>query len=359
MVIRQITQPAKRNSNTQNQIQQIALEYLAHGIAPIPLNLDGTKSPRIRWRQYRDRQPTPNEVIAWFSDPAGIGILTGRVSFGLEVLDFDQPEIFDPWRSMVPGIIDKLTIVQTPTGGFHVFYRCERINVNTKIASWEEPDSLTFRATGSRTGCHGKRVKATRIETRGDGGYVVAPGSPVEVHSTHSPYHQCYGPPLPKIRTITPDERRQLWQAAATFDCANRSSRKVTIIKQAIRRANFQMQAKDKPSGKSTPWDDFDRRASWPDILTPHGWQQVSLTEWRRPGKTHGISAIAGRNADGIPILTVFSSNAGPLSGNGSHASWGPFRCYAALNHGGDAKAAARAVALLGYGSQSEDPTRG
>lgn len=334
------------------QVRQIALEYLSAGIAVVPLRLDGSKGCLVRWKQYQERPPTADEVSRWFSRAAGIGIITGRVSFGLEVLDFDQPEVFEPWRSLVGGLIERLPTVETASGGFHVLYRCERIAGNTKIAKWEEPDSLTFVATGSRMFCNGVRVKETRIETRGEGGYIVAAGSPVEVHASRNPYCQCLGPPLPSIPTITPDERKRLWEAAATFDCVERASRKVELAKRAIRKAAYEMQAKERPGDGITPWDDFDIRASWDEILSPHGWERDGATAWRRPGKTNGISASVGRNAEGIEVLTVFSSNAGPLTGSGPHSSWGKFRAYKALNHGGDGKAAARAVAGLGYGSR-------
>ena len=51
--------------------------------------------------------------------PAGIAIICGKVS-GLEVLDFDAPEMFDSWCAIIeeaaPGALDHCPVVQTPKG---------------------------------------------------------------------------------------------------------------------------------------------------------------------------------------------------------------------------------------------------
>jgi len=337
------------------EVREIALEYLASGISVIPVLLDGSKEPSIKWKQYQNRLPTADEVRRWFSRPAGIGFVTGAVSGGLEVLDFDQPECFEPWRSMVGGLIERLPTVETASGGFHVLYRCREICGNSKIAKWEPADSPSFLASGSRRSCNGAPVKETRIESRGQGGYIVAPGSPVTVHPLKKPYCQCLGPPLPQIPTITVEERKRLWFAAGEFDCNQRQSLKVERAKREIRRQLRAARIQNEPPASGvTPWDDFDRRGRWDDILEPHGWERVGDSGWRRPGKAQGLSASVGLNAEGVEILTVFSSNGGALSGAGSHSSWGKFRAYAVLNCGGDGSQAAKELCRLGYGSRKE-----
>jgi hypothetical protein len=126
-------------------------------------------------------------------------------------------------------------------------------------------------------------------------------------------------------------------------------SQKVQTIKRELLARHYEH---DRPEGEITPWDDFDRRARWDEILTPHGWAQVSESSWRRPGKSSGTSATVGRNGDGIEVLTVFSSNAGALSGPGGRTSWGPFRAFTELNYGGDGREAAKAVRGLGFGGK-------
>jgi len=340
---------------------QVAKDYIAAGISVIPLRIDRPekkKSPALpSWKQYQQRFATDNELQSWFATLRGIGLVTGVVSGGLEVIDFDQPECFEPWRHLTSGIVERLPIVETGSGGFHIIYRCTEICGNTKIAKWESVDSPAFRNSGSRRHCGNHKVKETRIETRGEGGYIVAVGSPREVHPSGNVYAQVLGPPLPyEIPIITPAERKALWLAAAEFDCGTFVSPKVEQAKRLIKKNLYDVKIPEsRPDGDVTPWYDFDRRASWRDILEPHGWTELTGNRWRRPNKNDGgLSATVGRNSENVEVLTVFSSNAGVLSPlTGDRASWGPFRAYAALNHGGDGSAAAKELRKRGYGSAS------
>jgi len=329
-------------------VTEVALGYLKAGVCVIPVKLDGSKSPDIaKLKPFFTQTPTPWLVRKWFSRRAGIGVVCGAVSHGLEILDFDQWETFEPWRSIVPeSIFLKLAVVETGSGGYHVYYRCRQVAGNKKIAMWEQADCVSHKQADTRHGCDGKSIKPTRIETRGEGGYVVAPGSPLAVHSTGQPYAQILGPPLPQINTLTPEERRELWLAAATFDCHPKKSEKIELAKRKIKAGRFALQNLTLPGASSTPWDDFDRHGSWDDILIPHDWTKATPNHWTRPDKTKGTSASVGSNAEGVEILTVFSSNAHPLS----PGSYGKFRAYAILEHGGNGREAGKALAKLGYG---------
>jgi hypothetical protein len=97
------------------------------------------------------------------------------------------------------------------------------------------------------------------------------------------------------------------------------------------------------------PGDDFERRASWRDILTPHGWVCVGRSGkeeyWRRPGKSEGSSATVNYADSGL--LYVFSTNAAPFEDGKAYSK---FAAYTCLNHGGDYTASSRALRALGYG---------
>jgi hypothetical protein len=104
------------------------------------------------------------------------------------------------------------------------------------------------------------------------------------------------------------------------------------------------------PHNGQRPGDDFNRRADWHAILLPHGWIPVyrrgDMIYWRRPGKNEGQSATTNFANSGR--LYVFTSSAPPLEAN---TSYSPFEAYALLEHRGDFKAAAQALASQGYGS--------
>ncbi len=76
----------------------------------------------------------------------------------------------------------------------------------------------------------------------------------------------------------------------------------------------------------TAPWDDFEQRATWAEILRPHGWTTSDEIHWTRPGKEFGLSAKVNRSASGAEVLTVFSTSAGPLApANDESESFGKY----------------------------------
>lgn len=99
------------------------------------------------------------------------------------------------------------------------------------------------------------------------------------------------------------------------------------------------------------PGEEFNRTASWRDILMPYGWEWIRKQgdTWylRRPGKTHGGHSATLR--DSTDRLWVFSEEAHPLQ---AFKLYDKFGAFAALEHHGDFAAAARFLSSKGYGSQ-------
>lgn len=99
------------------------------------------------------------------------------------------------------------------------------------------------------------------------------------------------------------------------------------------------------------PGEEFNRTASWHDILEPHGWSWVRKMgdSWylRRPGKTHGTHSATLRTS--TDCLYVFSEEAYPFEVNKPYSKFG---ALAVLEHGGDFGAAAKFLASRGYGTQ-------
>jgi hypothetical protein len=329
-----------------------ALTYCTAGLAVIPIRPDGSKRPAIsKWETFQKDRPADEDVRAWWkSGTAGIGIIGGAVSGHLECIDFDRGELFEPWRELVeaqvPGLVARLCLVRTPRlpEGYHVRYRCTAVTIpgNTKLASEPGTDPKT-----------GKPCQVTLIETRGEGGYAVAPGSPPTCHPTGRTWDHVGGPPLTELSDITAAEREVLIGAARSFDLAAAAK---------VRRPAVTAKGGDADAGLR-PGDDYDRRGpDWTQILEPHGWQRGhsrgTVVYWRRPGKdSPGISATTGycQGADGAELLAVFSSNAHPFDGpSGSQpcTCYGKFAAYTLLNHEGDFTASARELAQQGFGTQ-------
>jgi hypothetical protein len=335
-----------------------ALRYAAAGLSVVPIECDGTKKPPQgqAWKHLQERIATEAEVRRMFPGKKGVAVICGKVSGNLETLDIDAPELVEPFeaavREIAPGLLETLSTVATPRnnyGGRHYRYRLDgEVAGNTKLAQTELLPQFNDDATpllDPRTSKQ-KLSPDTLIETRGEGGYAIVPGSPPECHETGLPYKLIAGPPLEEIATITAEQHRILWHVAKSFN-----------------RYVDQRDVKDGPAGPKdgkSPGDDFAARASWDDILVPSGWTKDrtsgELTFWCRPGKSKGISATTGvRSSSGTELLCVFSTNAFPFEGpaNGrTCSSYSKFAAYAVLNNGGDFTAAAKDLSAKGYGDQ-------
>lgn len=323
-----------------------AHRYLEHGFSVVPMRLDGTKAPSLSsWKDYSSRLPTTQELNQWFQRPAGIGVICGAVSGGLEVIDFDMAELIWPLLSMVPtSLKERLAIYETP-GGWHLAYRCSEICGNRKLASWESPKTLSERANGHREATGFKPIgKGVRIETRGERGLIVAEGSPLAVHASGLPYCHYMGATLFSMETIEPSERRALWEAAMTFEVG---VRELAAIKRAEQKIYQETHGQSTPTDDE-PWTWFDRYGDIPSMLCNAGWTQFGDSGWTRPGKSFGVSAVMGEAENGTKILTVFSSSTeiGPTIGQ-DYRHWGAFNLLAELQFQGNKKEAAKHVRTL------------
>jgi hypothetical protein len=72
----------------------------------------------------------------------------------------------------------------------------------------------------------------------------------------------------------------------------------------------------------------------------------AEMSYWRRPGKSHGISAST--NFGGSDLFYPFTSS----TVFEPEKSYSKFGAFAVLEHGGDFRKAAAALAALGYGQQ-------
>lgn len=348
-------------------VLDIASSYLRAGFSVLPIKGDGSKSPCVAsWEPFQEQRAEIADLSSLFranGRPVGVGIIGGKVSGNLEVLDIDDPELVGPFAEAVeaiaPGLLAKIPAVQTPRdgGGRHYYYRCETPPPgNLKLAK-SEPRPQFDKKTGEpvivpATG-EQRIAPDTLIETRGEGGYVVAPGSPAECHSTGREYRLVDGPALEQMPTITADERDVLIRVACSFN-------------RFVEEPKTSGQREEKAEGTGpTPGDDFASKTSWIDILTPHGWTVAhargDVAHWRRPGKTDGISGTTGiKSKQGTDLFCVFSTNAWPFEvpPGETAGNYGKFAAYAVLNHGGDYSAAAKALVEQGFGNQTKQVGR-
>lgn len=276
---------------------------------------------------------------AWYvkARKAGLGLITGAVSHGLECTEFDDRAAYVAYKeaAISAGLGELVERIEagyseeSPSGGIHWFYFCEMVDGNTKLARRPKTDEEKQ---------HPKDNVKALIETRGEGGYVIVAPSGGRVHPSGKSYVALAGT-LATITTLTPTERIELHRLARTLD----ELPPPVELPQERRREEQQ----------GRPGDDFNRRADWTGILTPHGWARVfargPVTYWRRPGKKQGISAST--NHAGSGLFYVFSSSTGFEPERG----YSPFAVYSMLEHGGNFADSAKRLAADGYGDKKSD----
>ncbi|MBC2777128.1 bifunctional DNA primase/polymerase [Parasphingopyxis marina] len=117
----------------------------------------GGKRPVVKWSEYRDRQPTDDELAEWHRLNFNVGLICGRQS-GVLVLDIDSDEAAE--------FVAKLDLPCTPTAktarGRHIYFRYPDYEVRNSVG-----------------------LASHKLDVRGEGGYVVAPPS---IHSTGFEY---------------------------------------------------------------------------------------------------------------------------------------------------------------------------
>lgn len=305
--------------------EKMARVAYASGLCVVPPKGDGTKAPIGTWRNYQHERPTPKQITEWYKDGReGIGIVCGTISGNLTMLECENEDTWTLLRDNADSVglgelVSRIAdgwMERTPGGGIHIYYRCDDTRGNKKLARRGESPNVEV-----------------LIETRGEGGYTIIAPSSGATHPSGGSYDLVSGGPE-TVTTITPEEQHDLWQLCQVFD-------EYEVEQTRVEEPTY--------VGLLRPGDDFNKRAQWPEILTPHGWrflfQRGGVWYLRRPGKGRGVSATV--NWGGFDCLRNFSSST-PLDTR----MYTKFGVYTILNHRGDYREAAKALAREGYGSR-------
>ena len=136
-----------------------ALRYLSLGLSVIPIKARDKRPSLSSWKEFQKRQPTEDEVRGWFAQDSNLNlaVVTGAVS-RVVVIDGDSPEAVSWLATNHPSPIR----TQTSNGRKHYWFLHPGHEVR-----------------------NGAKLAGMALDIRGDGGYVVAPGS---VHSSGAIY---------------------------------------------------------------------------------------------------------------------------------------------------------------------------
>ena len=334
-------------------------EYLSYNISVIPTQEN--KRPAVsNWETFQNKKLTIEEVDTLYNnnkirleiekivykkdgtsfvskgikltDPTGLAVICGSISGSLEVIDVDTKYCLKGtlWTDLkkliedkLPEVYKSLVIATTVNGGYHLYYRCDKIGGNDKLANRYTTE------TEKKTDKEGA-VKVL-IETRGEGGYVVAPPT--------KGYNFIQGD-LSNIKTITPEEREILFNIAKSFNEVTTTETKD--------KTNFNINSENKTTTGLNPFEDYDNRGDVVGLLESKGWRVVNKQGSRinllRPGKTD--TTTSGNFHTDKRTLMVFSSSTDFTPNKGYKGA----KVFTILECNGDTKEAYKKLLNLGYG---------
>lgn len=307
--------------------KKILKGYISKGLSIIPLKKD--KRPNVSsWKQYQEIFINVEDNAHLFE---ALGLVCGEVSGGIEVIDVDQKNeiyneeeghLIDRLKAKIelfsPGLYKKLTVAKTINGGYHLIYKCDKITGNIKLASRDATKEEAEKG----------EKKIVLLETRGRSGYIVAyPTKGYEIEQGK----------ISEIPTITPEERDTIFACCRMFD--------ETMPPVFMDNPNVQWNSEG-----LTPWEDYNDRGDWQNVLSSVGWTIKTQKGVRIPVCRPDRKTPSGNFNTQYNLLRVFSSS----TIFDTDKSYNPFSIYAMIQCGGDHKMAARELKEMGYGRTPE-----
>lgn len=151
----------------------VALDLIAEGVSVIPLQAH-SKKPALEWKEYQEHIADESTVRTWFAGTDyNIGVVCGRVSGNLTVVDLDSAKVAKPWIDLYRPLLSGAPFIKTGREecGIHVWTRTDVV-----------------------VPCQ----KRQGFDIKGEGGYVVCPPS---IHPSGKAYELIEGD-LCKIPTV-------------------------------------------------------------------------------------------------------------------------------------------------------------
>ena len=169
------------------------------GLSIIPVS--SAKIPFKEWKEYQSKVATISLWHPHYQNQGTVGIITGKVSRNLEIIDVDikndpKKTIMTEYSDLIPAdLLRKLIIQTTPNNGFHLIYRCPEVEIdcNQKLALNSQKEVI--------------------IETRGEGGYFCTSMVNNKILQGTFDLHNLYV----EIPVITKQERKLLLDMARSL----------------------------------------------------------------------------------------------------------------------------------------------
>lgn len=275
-----------------------ARDLLSRGMCVIPLDHPDDpetpeeptsigKTPVVRWTPFQHARSTEPDLVRWFGNgrKRNAAVVTGSIS-GVVVIDGDTEAGLAWMRKNLPP-----TEMRARTGkGEHWYYRHPGVKVRNRV-----------------------RIKtgdpAVKIDVRGDGGYVVAPGS---LHATRVTYERLgTWPPISELPMLDPalvdaasPEPNQPCPSVASADALRRARAYLAATPPAVEGSGgdthtFTVVCKV-VRGCDLPVDvAFDALREWNARCVPP-WSEADLRDKIAGARKYGTEPIGGLLTEGL-----------------------------------------------------------
>jgi hypothetical protein len=291
-----------------------ARQLIDNNLSLIPIGEN--KKPWIKWKIHQTELVNKDIFSNYYKDSAtkGIGIVTGYDN--LECIDVDlkilnslkeQQDFWNEYINFLKDNIDdfdnKFVIYKTINNGYHIIYKCKKIEGNKKLAKLKDsPEAI--------------------IETRGIGGYIFVYENQISKKS------------YTDIKEVSELDRQVLIDISKIYNYVEE-----------------QPQPKIDNSyneTKITPWQEYNEKTSIFDIIGSDFKIIRTLSDKyiiKRDGGTSAHSGYIYKNSGCMYLFTT-----GTIYDNEKLIT--PFIAYATKFHNKDFKAAAKDLYIKGFGSR-------
>jgi hypothetical protein len=304
-----------------------ALKYIEGGLSIVVVNR--FKEAIHPWTLYNTQIISSSDLFALLQrkDAYGIAVIGGAVSGNFETFDIDlkndlsgslMKQLKSKIDNLIPQLQEKLPLVQTPSEGFHFYYRLMEES-NSRILAKRAPTELELLKS---------KICPVLIETRSKGHYAIVPPTPG--------YTFLHGS-LPNVPILSTQEQEVLWNCGLSFNEVKEVT-KAPPIKEAAR------------SLIGSPFEDYDNRGDVLGLLVKHGWKIIPNSQdqlriyLQRPGITHNRTSANFHLQ--LNLFKVFSTSTPFIRGE----AYKPYAVYAVLECDSDFRLAAKRLIADGFG---------
>ena len=269
--------------------QKQAQDYIDKGLSVIPCLPN--KSPSLpSWTAYQTNRMDTDEVVKYFGNSDKIGIVTGSSSGNLEVIDIDDASVFPMFYDSILHYFDgqgqQILTIKTKKG-YHIYFRND-------FDMSDPPEGIKCRNLKLAQKKKSNNTIPVRIETRGQGGYVVSPPSP--------DYTVMYGASMDYIPKWSRYDRAAIFDMAKDFN---------EYMSPSVKKLESSYVPRADEKYRLTSWTDYNAKDDWMNELDTAGFSFVyednQRSYWIRAGETS--AKFSGNFHKQKRLFKVFSTS--------------------------------------------------